>query len=84
MMTLSLVEEATMLKFTTVGYKPRPPPEWRGANILARIRELRSTEIEYDEARSLEAMLHWRDPVERLRTLRRRSRTLVDDNPASG
>jgi hypothetical protein len=29
-------------------------------------------------------MLHWRDPVERLRTLRRRAHSLVDDNPASG
>jgi hypothetical protein len=30
--------------------------------------------------------LHWHDPEERLRTLRRRchTHTLVDDNPASG
>jgi len=39
---------------------------------------------EQGEERCLGAMLHWRDPVERLRTLRRRSHTLVDDNPASG
>jgi hypothetical protein len=31
-------------------------------------------------------MLHWQDPVERLRTIRRgqHAHTLVDDNPASG
>ncbi len=32
---------------------------------------------------TLEAMLHWRDPVERLRALRRRRKTLIDDNPSS-
>ena len=45
---------------------------------------LRLTEVEQDEERCLGAMLHWRDPVERLKTLRRRSHTLVDDNSASG
>jgi hypothetical protein len=73
-----------MLKFRTTGGQPQSPPEWLKANILARIRPLRLTEIKQDEAQSLEAMLHWRDPVERLRTLRRRNHTLVDDNPASG
>lgn len=73
-----------MSNFTMIGAKPRPPPERRKANILARIRQLRVAEIEHDEERPLEAMLHWRDPIERLRTLRRRSHTLVDDNPASG
>jgi hypothetical protein len=29
-------------------------------------------------------MLHWHDPVAKLRTLRGRGHTLVDDNPASG
>ena len=33
---------------------------------------------------ALDDMLHWRDPVERLRTLRRLRRTLIDDNPCSG
>ena len=33
---------------------------------------------------ALDEMLHWRDPVERCRTLRRRRRTLIDDNPSSG
>ncbi|MGC9959477.1 hypothetical protein [Roseiarcus sp.] len=72
-----------MLKLTISGAEPRPPPEWREA--LARIRQLRLTEIAQDEEQQgLEAMLHWRDPIERLRTLRRRNHTLVDDNPASG
>jgi hypothetical protein len=76
--------EATMPMFTIVSYMPRPPPEWRKVNIFARMRPLRLTEVEQDEERCLDAMLHWRDPVERLRTLRRRSHTLADDNPASG
>jgi len=70
--------------FTTSGVEPRQPPERRKASILTRIRALRFTEIEADEERSGEAMLHWRDPVERARTLRCRNHTLVDDNPASG
>jgi hypothetical protein len=74
----------TMPMFTIVSYMPRPPPEWRKVNIFARMRPLRLTEVEQDEERCLGAMLHWRDPVERLKTLRRRSHTLVDDNPASG
>jgi hypothetical protein len=73
-----------MSYFTMLGSNPRPPPERRKTNILSRIRDLRLREIEHDEDRSQEAMLHWRDPVERLRTLRRRNHTLVDDNPASG
>ena len=76
--------EATMPMFTIVSYMPRPPPEWRKVNIFARMRPLRLTEVEQGEERCLGALLHWRDPVERLKTLRRRSHTLVDDNPASG
>ena len=72
-----------MLKLA-IGHRPRPPPEWFKANILAQIRQHRVTDIEQEEEHCLEAMLHWRDPVERLRTLRRRGHTLVDDNPASG
>jgi hypothetical protein len=37
-----------------------------------------------DCVHALDDMRHWRDPVERLRTLRRRRRTLIDDNPSSG
>jgi hypothetical protein len=70
--------------FTISGAKPRAQPERCKASILTRIRWLRSTETERDEEGSREAMLHWRDPVERSRALRRRNHTLVDDNPASG
>jgi hypothetical protein len=72
--------------FGIVGHKPRPPPERVKVNIFVRLRLLRLTEVEQDEERFLEAMLHWHDPVERLRTLRHgcQTRTLVDDNPASG
>jgi hypothetical protein len=78
-----LGEEATMLKLTISGAEPRPPPEWRKA--LARIRQLRLTEIAQDEEQhGLEAMLHWRDPEKRLRTPPHWNHTLVDDNPASG
>jgi hypothetical protein len=75
-----------MPKFTIVGYMPQPPPSWRKVIIFARLRPLRLTEIEQDEEHSLEAMLHWHDPSERLRTLRRHchTHTLIDDNPASG
>ena len=73
-----------MVKSTDVGYKRRPPLVLRKAGILARIRRLRLTEIEPDEGRPFEAMLHWRDPVGRLRILRRRDQRLVDDNPAAG
>jgi hypothetical protein len=81
---LSLGEEATM--FGIVGYRPRPPPERFKVNIFVRLRSLRVTEVEQDEERFLEAMSHWHDPAERLRTLRCRchTHTLVDDNPASG
>jgi hypothetical protein len=72
-----------MPKFMMIGAWPRPPPPWR--KTLARIRQLRVMEIEQNEdEHGLEAMLHWREPVERLRTLRRGCHTLVDDNPASG
>ena len=61
--------------------KPREPPQWRV--MLTRIREQRWTATE-EEAHPLEAMLHWRDPHERLRTIRRRRGGLLDDNPSSG
>ena len=71
-----------MLKSIVNGPKAQPAPQWR--KTLARIRQPRSTDVEPEEQRSLEAMLHWRDPVDRLRMLRRQRHTLVDDNPASG
>jgi hypothetical protein len=67
-----------------MGEKPRTLPLWRKIDVFARLRPHCLTEIEQDEERCLEAMLHWHDPVERLKTLRRRRHTLVDDNPASG
>jgi hypothetical protein len=71
--------------FRIVGYGPWPPPERFKVNTFLRMRPLRLTEIEQDEERCLEAMLHWHDPVERLWALRRsHTHTLVDDNPASG
>jgi hypothetical protein len=72
---------------------PRAPPEWRV--IVTRIREQHWTDTEQKEISvskqshngiedALEAMLHWRDPVERLRFVRCRRRSLIDDNPCSG
>ena len=84
-----------MLRSKVTGHRPRAPPQWRG--ILARVREQhwRVREQDWKESEelllngrgrvhALDEMLHWRDPVERLRTLRRRRRTLIDDNPCSG
>jgi hypothetical protein len=73
-----------MPMFTIVGHKPHPQPLWRKVDVFTRLRRLRLTEIEQDEEHCLEAMLHWHDPVARLRMLRCRNHTLVDDNPASG
>jgi hypothetical protein len=83
---MPLGEKATPPMFTIIGHRPRAPPEWFKVNIFVRLQPLRLTEIEQDEERFLEAMLHWHDPEERLRTLRCRchTHTLVDDNPASG
>jgi len=67
-----------MTKLTITGPKPRSPADW----VLARVRKHRMMDMD-EEGHGLEAMLHWRDPVERLRKMRRRH-TLVDDNPASG
>jgi len=69
-----------MTKFGIAGVKSRSPADW-----VARIRLHHMTDMEH-EHHGLEAMMHWQDPVERLRTIRRRqhAHTLVDDNPASG
>ena len=60
-------------------------PEWRQTGFFMR-RPPCLSEIEQQEERCLEAMLHWHDPDERLRNLHCRchTHTLVDDNPASG
>ena len=75
--------EATMPMFA-MGEKLRALPSWREMDVFAKLRPHCLTEIEQDEEHCLDAMLHWRDPDERLRTLQRRRHALVDDNPASG
>jgi hypothetical protein len=72
-----------MLKLAIIADRPRAPPPQRVSAMLARITQHRGEEVD-EEERCLNAMLHWRDPIERLRTHRRQRRTLVDDNPASG
>jgi len=72
-----------MHKLPSIGHRSRAPPEWRVSVILARIRQHRWQEID-EEERCPKAMLHWRDPVERLRPRRHGRHTLLDDNPASG
>jgi hypothetical protein len=81
---VSLGEKATLPMFTLVGRKPRALPSTPKINVVVRMRPLHLSEIEQEEDRCLEAMLHWHDPSERLRNLRHRSHTLLDDNPASG
>jgi len=86
-----------MLRSEATGHRPRGPPQWRV--ILARIREehwrVRGEDWKDSEEGELllngigrmhafDEMRHWRDPGGRLRALRRRRRTLVDDNPCSG
>ena len=67
-----------------MGEKLRALPSWREMHVFAKLRPHCLTEIEQDEEHCLDAMLHWRDPAERLRLLRRRRHGLVDDNPTSG
>jgi hypothetical protein len=63
----------------------RARPSWRRLDeAFAKLRPHCLTEVEQDEGRCLEAMLHWRNPIERSRALRCKRRALVDDNPASG
>jgi hypothetical protein len=64
--------------------QPRPHLSWRKIDFFVRLRPRLLPELEQEEERCLEAMLHWHDPVERSRTLRCRRHTLVDDNPTSG
>jgi hypothetical protein len=84
-----------MLRSEVSCHRPRAPPRWRV--ILARVRKQhwRGREQEWKESdelllngrgrmHALDEMRHWRDPAQRLRTVRRRRRTLIDDNPSSG
>jgi hypothetical protein len=73
-----------MPMFATISEMLRSQPTWRKADLLDRWRPQRLTEIEQDEEHCLDAMVHWRDPAERLRRLHCRRHALVDDNPASG
>jgi hypothetical protein len=77
-----------MLRSEVTGHRPRGLPR-----RCVRVRERHWKESEEGElllngresAHALDAMRHWRDPEERLlRALRRRRRTLIDDNPPSG
>ncbi len=69
-----------MLRSEVTGHRPRAPPQWRV--ILARVKEQhwRVREQDWKESEegelllngrgrvhALDEMLHWRDPVERLR-----------------
>jgi hypothetical protein len=72
-----------MPMFATISEKLRAQPTWQKLDVFIRLRPHCLTEIELDEEHCLEAMLHWHDPVAKLRTLRCRGHTLVDDNPAS-
>jgi hypothetical protein len=74
-----------MPMFATLTERLRAQTSWRRIDeAVAKMRPHCLTEIEQDEERCLEAMLHWRDPRERSRTLHCRRQALVDDNPASG
>src|ERR1700722_4041292 len=81
---LNLWRERRQKPMFAMGEKLRALPSWREIDVFAKLRPHCMTEIEQDEEHCLEAMLHWRDPDERLRTLQRRRHALVDDNPASG
>ena len=72
-----------MLKLRIVNHRSRAPPEWRVTVVLAWTTAYCWQEFD-EEERGLEVMSHWRDPIERLRSERRRRHTLIDDNPASG
>jgi hypothetical protein len=74
-----------MPMFATLADKLRAQPSWRRIDeAFAKVRPHCLTEIEQDEERCLEAMLHWHSPLERSRALHCRQRALVDDNPTSG
>ena len=69
-----------------IGHKSREPPRWR---VI--VTEMRERWIEIDPGvhpregeHPLEAMSHWHDPAEKLRPLRYRRKSLLNDNPSSG
>jgi hypothetical protein len=68
---------APVLRRKFTGHEPRARPPWNQSDEVEPL--LNRSGYEH----VLDAMLHWRDPVERLRSLPQR-RTLIDDNPCSG
>jgi len=71
-----------MLRSEVTGQRPRAPP-WREQVW----KESEDRELLLDARERMgafEEMLHWRDPEQRSRTLRRSRSTLIDDNPSSG
>ncbi len=77
-----------MLRPAVPGHDPRAPPQWRV--ILTRIKkqrhwaEIDQADLPREGEHPFEAMLHWHDPSQRLKTHRRRRTSLLDDNPSSG
>jgi hypothetical protein len=71
-----------MLRSEVTGQRPRSPPwreqEWKESEDREHLRDARERMRAFDEMR------HWRDPEQRLRTLRHSRPTLIDDNPSSG
>ena len=67
-----------------MGEKLRALPSWREVDVFAKWRLHCLTEIEQDEEHCLDAMLHWRDPGERLKINRRRRHALVLRQPDVG
>ena len=71
-----------MLRSEVTGQRPRAPPwpkeEWKESEDRELLLDARAHMHAFDEMR------HWRDPEQRLRTLRRSRPTLIDDNPSSG
>ena len=75
-----------MLRSEVTGQRPRAPPwrkqgwkqqGWKESEDEELLRDARERLHAFDEMR------HWREPEQRLLTLRRRRRTLIDDNPCS-
>jgi hypothetical protein len=63
------------------GDKLRVSQQWGLARVQLDNGHWRQVE---ENERSLEAMAHWRDPLEKQRIPRCRRHSLLDDNPTSG
>ena len=77
-----------MLKLQVAGHRPRPPRH--GRVILARVERQQGRVGDIvslnaiEKMHAFDEMRHWRDPEQRLLTLPRQQRTLIDDNPCRG